>query len=331
MDVYSHNKLSDLLKQRDGDVPLSLCFTDHIGGFSSDFHNIYFDKLESFGTNRNIYYDCLLEDSVHDIYDNLNIQFKLNACEDMQNLGLITSLFTYDTHPDNTFDNFICSFNGSDDYGRQFLVSMMYRHGWFNTDYCSKNFISSYDRIDGNLEHFLDKDDIEMYRKLIIGSGASDNFASFLNNTNGFSFNKSAYDYRTDITHIENKITSSFVHLVSESMMTSYHPYITEKAFYSIVSRGLYITYGQPGWHRFFEKYYGFKKYDKIFDYSFDEITNPIKRLVEIFTMLYKFSFLSEHDWHDLYLMEQDTIDYNYEHYFSKNFLNKLSGYEEVQ
>ena len=40
----------------------------------------------------------------------------------------------------------------------------------------------------------------------------------------------------------------------------------------------------------------------------FDEITNPIKRLIEILTMLHKFSLLSKADWNDLYLMEQDTI-----------------------
>jgi hypothetical protein len=30
---------------------------------------------------------------------------------------------------------------------------------------------------------------------------------------------------------------------------------------------------------------------------------------------------LSVEDWQDLYLLEHDAIEYNYDHYFSKNYL----------
>ena len=330
MEVYSHRELSDMLQQRDNEIPLSLCFTDHISGFDSAFHNIYLDKLSSFDTERNIYYDWPLEDNVHELYDNLNIKFKLDKSSHMQNMSLLTPLLTYRIHPTIEFDNFLCSFNGSDGYGRQFLVSALYKYGWFNKEYCSKNFSSSCDTIDGNMEKFLDGDDLALYRNIIIRSTSSDDFSEFLNNTNGFSFDKSYYDYPSDISYLEDKLSRSFVNLISETVSESYHPFVTEKSIYSIVTRGLFITYGQPHWHSHVEKYYGFKKYNKIFDYSFDEITNPIKRLIEILTMLHKFSLLSKADWNDLYLMEQDTIEYNYDHYFSKNFLDKLRSYENV-
>jgi hypothetical protein len=311
----------------DSDIPLILCITDHIDGFDNDYHNMHFDYLESLGTKRTILYDWPLNPIVHHNYKNLDIKFKLSTF-DTQNIGLLTPLLSYNIHPPIEFDNFLCSFNGSDSCGRQFLVSLLYHYGWFNKSYCSKNFTSSYDTIDGNLNHFLNDTDIEIYRKFIIGSFQNSDFSNFLGETSGFEFNKEAYDYRTDITHLENKITQSFVHLVSECMITSNHPFITEKSLYSIVTRGLFVTYGQCGWHSYFEKYYGFKKYDIIFDYSFDEIKNPIKRLITIFDMLYKFSLLSKSDWHDLYLMEQDTINYNYDHYYSKNFLITLRKYE---
>ena len=111
------------------------------------------------------------------------------------------------------------------------------------------------------------------------------------------------------------------MHIVSETMATSYQPHVTEKFFFSIVTHGLFLAYAQPGWHAHLEKYAGFKKYTKLFDYRFDSIQNPVERLVELITMVSKFSHLSRFDWHDLYLMEKDTIDYNYDHYFSEKFV----------
>ena len=103
---------------------------------------------------------------------------------------------------------------------------------------------------------------------------------------------------------------------------------MSEKSFYSIATRGLFLAYAQPGWHEHFEKYFGFRRYTKLFDYHFDTIKNPIKRLVELMSMVSKFSNLSIADWHDLYLIEQDTIEYNYEHYFSGNYLKILELYD---
>jgi len=40
--------------------------------------------------------------------------------------------------------------------------------------------------------------------------------------------------------------------------------------------------------------------------------------------MISKFSKLSVHDWHDLYQMESDAIEYNYNHYFSGDYLKHL-------
>lgn len=45
-------------------------------------------------------------------------------------------------------------------------------------------------------------------------------------------------------------------------------------------------------------------------------------------SMISKFSVLSTNDWGDLYLLEQDTIEYNYDHYFSGGYLEHLKKYE---
>ena len=110
-------------------------------------------------------------------------------------------------------------------------------------------------------------------------------------------------------------------------MATSYYPFVTEKFLYSVVTRGLFLSYAQPGWHSHVEKYYGFKKYTKLFDYRFDNIENPVERLIELITMISKFEKLTPVEWHDLYLLEQDTIEYNYDHYFSGAYHEQLNKY----
>lgn len=110
-------------------------------------------------------------------------------------------------------------------------------------------------------------------------------------------------------------------------MATSYYPFVTEKFLYSVVTRGLFLAYAHPGWHEHLEKYYGFKRYTKLFDYTFDTIQNPVKRLVELMTMISKFSFLSSDDWRDLYLLQQDEVEFNYDHYMSKAYMKDLHQY----
>ena len=124
--------------------------------------------------------------------------------------------------------------------------------------------------------------------------------------------------------NLERKITESFLEIVSETMATSYQPFVTEKFLYSVVTRGLFVAYAQPGWHEHLERYYGFRKYDKIFDYGFDEIQNPVERLVDLMSMISKFSVLSRDDWRDLYEMEIDTIEYNHDHYFRKKYIKQF-------
>jgi hypothetical protein len=136
------------------------------------------------------------------------------------------------------------------------------------------------------------------------------------------------YNHRYNIDNLENKLTESFLHIVSETMATSYYPFVTEKFLYSIVTRGLFLAYAQPGWHDHVEKYYGFKRYTKLFDYRFDAIQNPVERLIELMSMISKFSMLSITDWTDLYLLEQETIEYNYNHFFSGDYLKLLKLYE---
>lgn len=302
-------------------IPCDILLGDNIGGFDKNFNNPLLHKLQVYANDNNLRYKVryhqMLEEQVTQLYPNLDIVFDAT----FQNSFNLSHFYNYLEHPEIEYKNFICSFNGTEHVSRRLLVAALERFGYFNTNYCTKNFAFNIDILDGHVRDYVPDQDV-LYRKFFISSDSS----AFFNTVN--SFGHVRFDHKNNIYNLEHKLTQSFLHLVSESMATSYYPFVTEKFLYSVITRGLFLAYAQPGWHTHIEKYYGFKKYTKIFDYRFDAIQNPVERLVELTTMISKFSMMSSDDWKDLYLLQQDEIEYNYDHYFSRRYLDTLKSYE---
>ena len=317
---YSAKHYDELLNCQS--LPDRLVLTDHLGGFDNKGYNNILHNINADAQQKNkiynITYHQVLDRSIVDKYQSLNIEFSAKKQDDLN----LNKFCNYNIHPELNYKNFICSFNGSPHVSRKLLVSILGKFKYYNPDYCSKNFSYSTDILDGHINDYV-PDQINLYRKFFISANKS----YFFQTIN--SFGHVRYEHNKNIYNLENKLTQSFLHIVSETMATSYQPFVTEKFLYSIVTRGLFLSYAQPGWHAHIEKYYGFKLYTKLFDYKFDSITNPVERLVELMTMVGKFSHLTPHEWHDLYLLEQDNIEFNYDHYFSKNYLNELKKYED--
>lgn len=302
-------------------LPDEFLLLDHLNGFTKEYENSLFELLQTYTSEHNkkflVYQVSVIPDALKKRYNLLNLKFSF----DFQNTIVWEPLKTYNCHPELSFKNFLCSFNGSAHVSRKLLVSSINCFGWFDPKYSSKNFSYSIDTLDGHITDYVANKDI-FYRKFFIGQNSEEFFQT------NYSFGHVQYDHKQNIYNLESKLTQSFLHIVSESLATSYVPFVTEKFLYSIVTRGLFLAYAQPGWHNHLEKYYGFKRYTKLFDYKFDTIQNPVKRLVELMSMISKFSVLSTDDWRDLYLLEQDTVEYNYNHYFSGNYLTKAKQYE---
>lgn len=316
MQVLSQNKILNTIN-----FPKEFMLRDHNYGFDVEYKNKNLDHIQNILQSNNqtatIWWHEYVTNQVKEKYKNINLRFDVQEQERFH----FCHFHDYTTHPDVKHKNFLCSFNGSDHVGRQLLASILGNSGYFDPGYCSKNFSYNNNWITGHLENLeLKQSEIQLYEKFFIND---DKF-----NQSIFSFGHIQYQHDKNIYNLEHKLTQSFVHIVSETLATSYYPYVTEKFLYSVVTRGLFLAYAQPGWHKHIEKYYGFKLYNKIFDYSFDSIQNPVKRLVKLIEMISKFSKLSANDWRDLYLIEQDTIEYNYEHYFSSKYQKHLAKFE---
>lgn len=298
-------------------VPAVLKIEDHLNGFDQNLYNPFLEHLNSIATTQSsVIIGHIATDTFKNRYPNLD--FYLSDLYSEQ----VFPMFKEYTNPSPiNYKNFICSFNGSVHVSRCLLTAILKKYKWFNTDYCTKNFVFSPDTLDGHIENYVG-DQINFYRKFFISQDSLE-FFQYVN-----SFGHVRFDHNKNIYNLEQKLRESFVHLVSETLGTSYWPMITEKFLYSVVTKGLFVTYGPPGWHNFAEQYLGFKKYNKLFDYEFDQVANPIDRLIKLMSMLSKFSVLDKHEWDDLYCIERDTVEYNYNHYYSGQYIKNLKKYE---
>lgn len=290
---------------------------DHLGGFDCNLKNDVLERLDCLAKNNHkkieVHTEYIFNDTVRNLYPNLDLKFDL-----IMHKALLNSLTSYNIHPEQKFKNFLCSFNGSAHISRKLLVSILNKFRLFDPDYSTKNFSFSEENIYGHLKEIVG-DRTLFYNKFFINDCT---FGQTI-----YTVDYERFNHGANIYTLESRITDSFVHLVSETLATSYYPFYGEKFLYSVVCRGLFVAYGNPLWHEHLEKYYGFRRYTKLFDYRFDTIQNPVERLVELMTMISKFSVLSTDDWHDLYLLQQDEIEYNYDHYFSGDYLKSLEKF----
>lgn len=306
----------EILAMSHYDFPLRI--EDHIGGIDINGRNIMLDRIQYFAERNNInaarmILDFPVLDKIKNNYPNLKFEY----CHFDP---MWTSFLKYKIHPEIEFENFACTFNRAAHVSRKLLVSALDKWGMFNDKFSSKMLVFDLEEIDGHIKD-LTGDRENFYRKFIIDDAREQWYKTPVD-IGRPSFIMIQKDHDQNLLLLEKSLTSSFLHIVSESMATSYHPFITEKFLYSVVTRGLFLAYGQQYWHQSLIDFYGFRLYDNIFDYRFDNILNPIERLIELLCMISKFSNLSRHDWHDLYQLESENIEYNYDHYFSERYLD---------
>lgn len=276
---------------------------DHLNGFTSQYHNDILARLNQHPQRVGTHY--IFDERVKNKYSNLDLYH-------VEFFPTIKFMEQDHVSTDKRFKNFVCSFNGTDSVARQFLTSALYKQGLFKTDYCSKNFVYDEDRLDGNIQQYCSGDTERYIRKFFVGN------PEFYQQIHSFDY--APYAHSNNINILLDKINGSFVQLVTETIGESYYPWLTEKIIYPIATRSLWVAYAQPGYYKFLETECGFRPYTKIFDYSFDQQTNPVLRVLELLDTITKFRFLSSADWHDLYLLEQDTIEHNYDQYYSGRY-----------
>lgn len=302
-----YNDLQKDIASIDSDV---IELVDHIGAFDENIESWVLNELNREYAGQ-VCCEYIFDQTIKEKYPNLNLNFSLDMW--IKN-NFIDQFEDYRIHPVRNLRNFLCTFNGGRHVSRKLLTAITKKFKWFKQGYATKNFVFELDEIAGHVKDFVGTNE-RFYNKFF---NIDEQFANQI-----YSLDYTRFNHAHNVKVLSKPIVESFVHIVSETMATSYYPFVTEKFLYSVTNRGLFLAYAQPGWHKHLEKNFGFKPF-KIFDYNFDSIMNPITRLVELFSTLSKFSVLSYDDWNDLYLLEHDTIEFNYDHFYSGNYKKYL-------
>ena len=285
---------------------------DHAFGFSREYKNCYLDQISNPST---VYMEYMIPSEVRNVYPHIDFKFYGHG----KPLDSFTTLGYVNVNKD--IENFVCCFNNCENIGRQFLTSLLHKKKWFNPEFCTKNFVFDYATLDGNLVNESRNERLD--RKFIVDDSVE---ARTFYQTK-YAIGDWDFKDRLEDTLVLCKpaYEKSFVCIVSETLSgCTYVPYATEKLIYPIITNTLWLAYASPKYHQFVVDKYGFKLYTNIFNYSFDSIINPVERLISMTNMLGSFQAMSKDDWMDLYQMEKDTIKFNKDHYFSKDYLKKL-------
>lgn len=291
--------------------------SDHQNGFDSNLRNAVLDYVHAHTKQDKlkVLLEFIVDDRIQQNYPKFDFQYQTKQLQWYRQLEGFT------IHPENPRTNFLCTFNGTTHVNRRLLVAHLDKRGWFDPTTCSKLLTYDNARIDGDIQEAIGEDE-RVYQKFFTSEGEFAQARYEINFSDGIN-----YQHDKNIEILSDVISRCFVHIVSESIGATFYPSVTEKSVYSIVNRGLWLAYAPPGWHDYYEKVYGYKKYEKLFDYSFDRIQDPVRRLVAMTDMLSKYSNLSTAEWHDLYEVESETIEYNYNNYFSGQWLETMTPY----
>ena len=288
---------------------------DHIDGFDCNYKNRILNTVQEFPLT--VWTQTIFNEKVKASYPTLNFKFDLNLSKTSHH---VLDMLSYGARvpTDKNFKNFICSFNGSDRPDRLLLTAALYKLGWVNLDYFSKNFSYNLENLTTVIQDYSND---PYYVELLADQSAGE----FYNLIHGFNY--VSWEHQNNVETLYTKINSSFIQLVGETYAASYHPFTSEKFIQPMVCKSLWIAYSQPGYHAYLEKYYGFKLHHRLFDYGFDLIENPVERLVRLTEVLKPYANLSSEEWYQLYQDELDIIEYNYDWYYSRKYLSHLSQF----
>jgi hypothetical protein len=119
------------------------------------------------------------------------------------------------------------------------------------------------------------------------------------------------------------QLMESFVQLVTETCFYEKKLHLTEKIFKPIVAKQPFLLVSCQHNLKYF-KSYGFKTFSNWWDESYDNIENPLKRLSAIIDILELICKMKNSELKDMLVDMQETLDYNYERFYSKEFIEEI-------
>jgi hypothetical protein len=108
---------------------------------------------------------------------------------------------------------------------------------------------------------------------------------------------------------------SALWHVVTETVFYDDKLHLTEKIFKPITAKRPFILMGAVG-NLEYLKSYGFKTFDRWINESYDQETDPDRRIEMIVLELEKLCQLSTDELNQMYMKMQDILEFNFNHFY---------------
>ncbi len=207
-----------------------------------------------------------------------------------------------------TFDKVFISFNnivaGNRNYRLNFVSKL------------AENRLLAYGHVSLNTENLDSKIKQEIFSQNYLSSGARKSIYHNLYQTEfNFIIDKHQINGKLSATEDLDTLTKGFIHVVTETIFYENKLHLTEKIFKPIVAKRPFILVGAVGNLKFL-KGYGFKTFDKWIDESYDNESDPDKRLDMIIFELKKLCNLSMHELKNMQTEMLEILEFNFLHFF---------------
>jgi hypothetical protein len=117
-----------------------------------------------------------------------------------------------------------------------------------------------------------------------------------------------------------NDITSTSISVVLETVVDGTKIHLTEKILRPIACGHPFLLAAGTGALAYLRSY-GFQTFDSVFDESYDQELDTVKRLELIIRTMHQIQNLNDQDWKEI----QKIVDYNKQHFFSETFIKQVS------
>ena len=135
---------------------------------------------------------------------------------------------------------------------------------------------------------------------------------------NNSSLPSASADYEVD------DINTTAISVVLETVVDGSKIHLTEKTLRPIACGHPFVLVAGPGSLAYLRGY-GFKTFSLIFDESYDQEIDTVKRLQMVINTMQKIQQLTESDWERI----NEIAEFNKQHFFSEDFINQVT--DELQ
>jgi len=125
-----------------------------------------------------------------------------------------------------------------------------------------------------------------------------------------------------------SQAVESFCQVVTETCFWETKTHLTEKIFKPIVCKQPFLLLGCKN-NLSYLRSYGFKTFDHWWDESYDTIDDPVQRIQAVVGILNNLSSKTNRQLKDILVEMTDVLEYNYNLFYSKEFLSK--GWKELE